>query len=131
MPEEKISVQVRQEHIDKGSKGDPYKCPVALALSENFPYSIVGYYYSSANFDCYANSEKLRRFMVSFDSGSSVKPGKFFLYNNDLEDRIVEAIRCSNTYTEAAKKFGMSVRTLRRYRKLFNISYVPCKKLPS
>jgi len=29
-----MKVKITQKHIEEGSRGDPYKCPVALALQE-------------------------------------------------------------------------------------------------
>lgn len=33
----KLTVQVKQEHIDAGKWADPYKCPIALAVREVLP----------------------------------------------------------------------------------------------
>lgn len=37
MPSELIELEIRQDHIDKGNKGDCENCPFALSLKELFP----------------------------------------------------------------------------------------------
>lgn len=74
-------INVTQEHIDRGTKKECSKCPVALALKDaGFPNAFVGVFsiwpFEMTRLDV---SNEVEEFIAAFDCGSIVKPFSFNL----------------------------------------------------
>ena len=85
----KRKILVRKSHINNGSCGDPYKCPVALALkaagfkgpqvlAEDAEFEKKGLRYI-ANLP-----KRIQNFIDNFDGGKLVKPTSFVLRANTV-----------------------------------------------
>lgn len=82
IPGKPFWVNVRQEHIDAGSRYACTKCPVALALSDRLPDSdprVGTKDFDSAFGVCIPLPEVAREFIAAFDRVAPVKPFKFKL----------------------------------------------------
>lgn len=79
-----VTINVTQEHIDKGSPGSPSYCPLSLAARETFNVSYICVNFSeihrglSQNDIYYAlTTDAMREFIRVFDSHNPVKPTSF------------------------------------------------------
>lgn len=71
-----LEINVTQEHINQGLKGDSCRCPVALAIKEQFSNAraIVTQIFIEADGKAYNPNTKVIEFMERFDIGKSVEP---------------------------------------------------------
>lgn len=82
----KITIEVKQEHIDKGKRCDSKSCPVALAMMDfGLKYVYVGDLYWGRGDSGDVSSKDIKlpgnatMFILNFDVGISVKPFSFEL----------------------------------------------------
>ena len=91
----KTTIQVTEEHIEKGVKGSRTSCPIASAFADagfyntSVEYSQVYYYESCDDSSDYGRSavveQSVRDFQNDFDSGNAVEPMTLELIkNNDI-----------------------------------------------
>ena len=85
-----MKIQVRQEHIDKGSPGSMEACPINHALreafnTENIYVGMRTYMWLQQDFPCacvngkdFRISKRAARWAIAFDNGKPVKP---FVFN--------------------------------------------------
>ena len=78
-----IKVRVTREHIQRGARGVPSRCPVAYAVrSEGFADVVVldgTVDWFDPKFHCVTQPRAVRRFIARFDAGKPVKPFTFML----------------------------------------------------
>ena len=73
-----MKIQVTQECIDKGVRGEPAGCPIALALMwAGFPYPRVGARMISTGVNLLHQNNKIYEFRRNFDLGRGVSPFEF------------------------------------------------------
>lgn len=79
-------VTVTQNHIDAGTAGDIFSCPVALALKERVagPVVVVGLWwrYSDGVFTRRALTPRVARWINDFDNGKPMQP---FIFMTELD----------------------------------------------
>ena len=85
-----LTVEVTQDFIDEGVKGDMCDCPIALALKEKLPKGLKGSTRVTLEnvgvghpgyVGCSAEvSPAMESFILDFDTGKEVKPCSFYLY---------------------------------------------------
>ncbi len=83
----RVKVQVKQSHINKGERENPYKCPIALRLKEmgyKNPCVDTGRI-TVAKGTCAVTTEKAVCFINRFDKKLSVKPTSFELIFETLD----------------------------------------------
>ena len=81
-----MKVKVNNDHIQYGVKRNCEKCPIALALQDEFPYHAieVGDDGVTIGADYYDLPEIAQDFISDFDDGMSVQPFEFML---DMETK--------------------------------------------
>ena len=74
-----MKVEVTEEHIHEGSRGNPSWCPVALGVYSGheanavvFPHTIEVYICGSIT--TFQNDEHLHNWIVDFDEGNETRP---------------------------------------------------------
>lgn len=79
-----LTVEVTQEHIDKGVRRSYYCCPIACALKE--PTAVIGSFMSvytariikdGGEYESYTPSNRAIAFIKKFDKGDQVRPSTF------------------------------------------------------
>lgn len=87
----KLTVNVTQQHIQKGTRNDCRRCPVALALNEQHPCENgwrVSWLYARRDPSVLGAKlpENAQRFVTKFDDGKrNVEPFTFDLYDYEAE----------------------------------------------
>jgi hypothetical protein len=86
----RIKLEVTQQDIDRGKRGECDKCAVALALSRQLPQyepsvgnlSGITLYDKESRLPIYEcdNTKKIQEFISKFDAGEPVKPDTFSLF---------------------------------------------------
>lgn len=79
----KLEFTINEQHIKQGKISDPCLCPAALSLKDmGYTEVTVGYPYiklwKSLEEHTYLVSRDLTKFMIAFDDGEEVSPGKTF-----------------------------------------------------
>ena len=86
---DRITINLTQQHIDDGDRGQPLSCPIALDLAEEHQYPRVkgaiykwavnpGTCYSQEPWSpVYVVSRAARTWMRRFDAGRPVAPARF------------------------------------------------------
>ena len=80
-------IKITKKHIKQGRPGEPSKCPIALSLSDKFPYSICSVYTETARIfptqgtelNKYLLSSTAQKFVTDFDTHKKVSPATFYL----------------------------------------------------
>lgn len=81
----KITVKVEQKHINNGTKGNCYSCPIARAISDidGMEWVQVDHFDIKGTFNgvgfCMTTPQICKRFMFDFDQGYPVTPFEFEL----------------------------------------------------
>ncbi len=81
---QRVTVELKQEHIDNGVQKSPCSCPIALALKEHFKavsVSVLGAENSIINRDSIESfllSDNALEFIPQFDSGFFGQSPMFF-----------------------------------------------------
>lgn len=76
-----MKVEITQEHINKGTRGSSYYCPIALAIKEKTDRGIqVAPWYVRTLDDKVPhvflnNPKEVEEFIREFDAGNEVSPG--------------------------------------------------------
>lgn len=77
-----MRINVTQEHIDRGVRGDCAACPIALATTEviHERVGVVGLHIiDNDGIPIKETTVKMRQFMDNFDDGKPVQPFSFNL----------------------------------------------------
>lgn len=81
-----MEINITQEHIDKGERKNPKKCPISLALKEQFEtrYTNVDSNNVTIGRNIHRMSPFLIHFVKNFDNGFTVSPGKYRIQDKAL-----------------------------------------------
>ena len=72
------TIEVKQEHINKGIRYQCYECPVALALRDSgFNYVHVSYFSVRVNEEYVPLPKVVQSKIIGFDAGEPVSPFAF------------------------------------------------------
>jgi len=89
-----IRFQVTGEHIRKGKRGDPQRCPFALALrSLGYQYVWVKQWLVHIGKKAYELSPEARRLPARFDAGHMMLPGEYSMTEIPSWDMSEEALQ--------------------------------------
>lgn len=84
MLEDKIKVEVKQEHIDNGKRCDPSRCAIALAVKDsvtvcgaNVGLDELYLYESQTCVKTYHMDNEGQSLRINFDNGKEVSPTTF------------------------------------------------------
>lgn len=77
------TINVTQQHIEDGVRGDPYSCPVAKAISKTLGYpswfvKVEAYLFTIDN-NTYFMPFTVRNFIDAYDNNEPVQPFSFVL----------------------------------------------------
>jgi hypothetical protein len=73
-----MKIKVTQKHIDEGVRGDPHKCPIALAIGKkDVLVNGMGIWFHDGRVKYSPSIKSIRKFMHDFDSRHKVKPTTF------------------------------------------------------
>ena len=67
-------IQITQEDIDNGVKGNPFNCAIAVGLKQEFAYEIDVTSWIHIGKDYYRAMPEVIRWFSDFDMGKPVKP---------------------------------------------------------
>jgi hypothetical protein len=82
-----MKIQVKQEHINDGLRGNNSQCPIALAVGDAFPEAklvsvrskSIFVYHDPVGRKVFKQSEEVQKFVGEFDKGFKVYPFSFEL----------------------------------------------------
>jgi hypothetical protein len=80
-----FTIDVTQDEIDEGQPGNPFTCPIALAINRRFPCAYAEVCSTSIDFDLdgvchrFNVSREVRHFISDFDEREPVRPFTFVL----------------------------------------------------
>lgn len=85
---QRVTISVKQEHIDNGVKKSPCGCPIALAIKEqcktNYCYLLGSdnelYIENRDKYITFKLSEAGEQFVVNFDNGHPVRPCELSIF---------------------------------------------------
>ena len=84
-----IKIEVTQEDIDRGEKGDCAKCPIARAIRRTLKVRYVhvdtDFLEWGPDYSCMNAPVKVSKFIDAFDEGRRVSPFTFMLKDLDGE----------------------------------------------